>query len=298
MSYSETRLQTGALELSLRNVFERVTHRSPDRLKKALEYALFPGGGRVRPKLCLEVFESSGGTDTAFALNAAAAVEFLHCGSLVHDDLPCFDDAAMRRGKPTLHLAFDQGTAVLVGDGLICAAFEAISSSVDISPWRTVEAVRMLGQALGSSTGLVAGQAMESEGGIPVARVHQAKTGALFEVSAALGALAAGVDSSPWRMYGRTVGRAYQLADDLMDLAGEPAQLGKTTLRDVALDRPNAVRTFGQQAVVQKFHLLVDEAIESIPDCHRPDRLVALTRSITGRLFSGAKEKFPVAPME
>lgn len=289
MNVADITSKSDALEERLRKIFGEVARRSPSRLKQAMDYALFPGGGRVRPRMCLEVFSSLGGKDLDFAMRAAAAVEFLHCGSLVHDDLPCFDNAITRRGKPSLHVAFGESTAVLVGDGLISAAFEVVAASSQVTAGRVVEAARILGAALSASDGLVAGQAMESEDAISVIDVHRAKTGALFGASAALGALAAGVDTAPWRAYGLTVGRAYQLADDLAD-TDAIADLGKPNNRDIFLGRPNAVLSYGRRTAVQKFNLCLEEAIDSIPQCRQPERLIDLTKNIAGRLFSYSRE--------
>jgi geranylgeranyl diphosphate synthase, type II len=271
-----------AFETVLHGIFAFVSKRSPARLKEAMEYALFPGGGRVRPKMCLEVFSSIGGQDLAFAMHAAAAVEFLHCGSLVHDDLPCFDNAETRRGKPSLHVSFGESTAVLVGDGLISAAFEAIASSPRVSSRKIVEAVRILGEALGASHGLVAGQAMETDPGSSLTDIHRAKTGALFGASAALGALAAGGAVDPWKSYGLSVGYAYQLADDIMDTKPH-ADLGKPSNRDSYLNRPNAAIRLGHDAAVRQFQTRLAESIDAIPYCQRPEGLIDLTEKIVGR---------------
>ena len=150
----------------------------PARLAEAIRYAVFPGGGRVRPGLCLSVALACGDPDPAIADAAAVALELLHCASLVQDDLPCFDDAAMRRGRPSLHKRFGEEIAVLVGDALIVAAFRVVASLVPASPSKCAEILSVLTAAAGAPSGIAAGQAWESEPSVDLVAYHHAKTAA------------------------------------------------------------------------------------------------------------------------
>lgn len=255
------------IEGVLAEVLQRGAHGAPPRLKEALSYALFPGGARLRPRLCTGVALACGGAAALEpALAAAAAVELVHCASLVHDDLPCFDDAELRRGKPTVHRRFGEATALLVGDALIVLAFETLGRA------RAHEALSMLAVATGPARGIIAGQAWEAEIAVPLDTYHRAKTAALFDAAAGMGALAAGADPRPWREIGELVGRAYQAADDLADVLAAAETSGKTPGRDAALNRPSVVRTHGIDAARQKVVALLADARARLPDdCRHPD---------------------------
>src|SRR5688500_16927317 len=153
---------------------------APPRLASAMRYAVFPGGARVRPRLSLAVALACGADDLAAAESAAASIELLHCASLVHDDLPCFDDADRRRAKPTVHRAFGEPLALLCGDALIVLAFETLARGAAASPERLSALLLTVGRAVGMPAGIVAGQAWECEPQLDLVQYHQAKTGALF----------------------------------------------------------------------------------------------------------------------
>ncbi|MEM1414049.1 MAG: polyprenyl synthetase family protein, partial [Myxococcota bacterium] len=165
-----------ALELALQDV----DRDAPPRLRAALHHAVFPGGARVRPRLCLAVADACGGEPSELAVATGAALELLHCASLAHDDLPCFDDADLRRGRPSVHRAYGVSTAVLAGDALILKAFEVVAKAGHVAPHRLPALMTLLAEAAGPARGLVAGQAWEAEPEVDVAKYHQAKTGALF----------------------------------------------------------------------------------------------------------------------
>src|SRR3954453_642744 len=152
----------------------------PPRLGAALRHAVFPRGARIRPKLCLAVAAACGDDDPTAADAAAAAGELLHCASLVHDDLPCFDDAPIRRGKPSVHLAFGEPLAVLAGDALIVLAFQTLARAAAFAPDRLTTLLLTVGGAVGMPLGIVAGQAWECEPEVELEAYQQAKTGALF----------------------------------------------------------------------------------------------------------------------
>jgi geranylgeranyl diphosphate synthase type II len=171
-------------------------------LAAALRYAVFPGGARVRPQLCLAVSAACGGSNPELADAAAASIELLHCASLVHDDLPCFDDADLRRGKPTVHAKFGVPLALLTGDALIVMAFEVLARAGVQDPARLPGLISCIARGVGAPYGIVAGQAWECETSAPFDAYHQAKTGALFVAATTAGALAAGADPAPWRALG------------------------------------------------------------------------------------------------
>jgi geranylgeranyl diphosphate synthase, type II len=270
------------LDDALRAAIATAASAAPPRLSHALNYAVFPGGARVRPLLCLAVAEACGDSAPALSTAAAASIEFLHCASLVHDDLPCFDNAPLRRGKPSVHRAFGEPLAVLTGDALIVMAFETLGRAAGEAPARLAPMLIALAQSVGAPHGLVAGQAWESEPAAPLEVYHQAKTGALFTAATQLGALAAGSNPAPWRQMGEALGSAYQVADDLFDAVSTDAS--KPTQRDAALNRPNAVARLGLETALARLDRLVGQALDSIPSCPGRDPLAALIQHIARRL--------------
>lgn len=239
----------------------------PPRLAAAMRYAVFPQGARIRPRLCLAVAAACGEDDPALAEAAAAAIELLHCASLVHDDLPCFDDAPTRRGKPAVHRAFGEELAVLAGDALIVLAFQTVAQSARRSPQRLGAVIGAIAHAVGAPLGIAAGQAWECERMIDLAAYQQAKTGALFAAATVIGALAAGHRGDAWRSLGEHLGEAYQVADDIRDVTGDPDELGKPVGQDLAHRRPNAVQALGLAGAVQRLRGLVAQAADAIPAC-------------------------------
>ena len=239
----------------------------PTRLAEAIHYAVFPGGGRVRPALCLAVARACGDPDQALADAAAAAVELFHCASLVQDDLPCFDDAAMRRGRLSLHKRFGQEIAILVGDALIVMAFRAVVTQASRSPAKSAAILSVLSSAAGAPAGIAAGQAWESEPTVDVAAYHHAKTAALFEAAAVAGAIAGGAEPAAWRLAGGWLGEAYQVADDLADALGEARRLGKPIHQDGDKRRPSVVTDLGIEGASRKLDELLDRAMQSVPEC-------------------------------
>jgi len=251
----------------------------PPRLAEAVQYAVFPGGARVRPLLCLSVARACGEPQGPAIEAAAASIELLHCASLVHDDLPCFDDADMRRGRPSVHAAYGQPLAVLVGDALIVLAFEHLAAALADHPQRLPSLIGSISRSVGMSGGLVAGQAWESEPQIPLSLYHRAKTGALFVAACSAGAASAGHDPAEWIDFGLRLGEAYQVADDLRDATSSVSELGKPAGQDSALDRPSAVRTLGVQAAIDHLHGLIAEALQSVPSCPGAGELRAEVRN-------------------
>ena len=200
---------------------------APSRLAAALPYAIFPGGARVRPTILLSVAAACGDDRPDLSDAAAAALELIHCASLVHDDLPAFDDADLRRGKPTLHRAFSEPLAVLTGDSLIVLAFDVLARAGLAAPERALKLIASLARRTGMPHGICAGQGWESEAQINLAEYHRAKTGALFIAATQMGAIAAGHDPEPWDDLGARIGEAFQVADDLKDALGSADTIGK-----------------------------------------------------------------------
>lgn len=261
----------------------------PGRLAAALHYAVTPGGARIRPTICLSVAKACGDDRPALADSAAIALELIHCASLVHDDLPAFDDADFRRGKPTVHLAFSEPLAVLTGDSLIIAAFDELGRAADQDAARALKLVRLLARHTGMPYGICAGQGWESETQVDLRAYHMSKTAALFVAATQMGALAAGQDPEPWEELGARIGEAFQVADDLRDALYDEEALGKPAGQDVANARPSAVEELGVQGAIKHLQDILSGAIASIPSCPGEGQLAQLVRLYAERMT-------PVAP--
>ncbi len=260
----------------------------PHKLAGAIRHAVFPGGARVRPQLCLAVASACGDDDPALSDAAATSIELLHCASLVHDDLPCFDDAATRRGRASVHFAFGESLAVLAGDALIVLAFQILSAAAGRSPQRLPALIATIARGVGMPHGIVAGQAWECEPRVSLATYQRAKTGALFAAATMAGAQAAGATGEPWRALGEWLGEAYQVADDLRDVFSDPQVLGKPIGQDVALQRPSAASELGVGGALQHFERLIEGAIDAVPECPGAAQLRALVRMEAERLVPKA----------
>ena len=240
---------------------------APPLLAAAMRYAVFPGGHRIRPRLCLAVAEACGDGDPGATDAGAAAIELLHCASLVHDDLPCFDNADLRRGKTTVHVKYGEPLAVLTGDALIVLAFETLARGAGRAPRRLASLLSIVASAVGAPSGIVAGQAWECEPSVSLTDYQRAKTGALFIAATAAGAAAAGADPQRWRMLGDRLGEAYQVADDLRDMLCDEAEIGKPIGQDATRHRPNAAAQLGIAGARARLEGLVKSAVDSIPPC-------------------------------
>lgn len=237
----------------------------PPQLASAIRHAVFPGGARVRPKLCIAVAAAcADGKSMEPALAAGAAIEFLHCASLVHDDLPCFDDAQSRRGKPSVHTAYGEPLAVLTGDALIAMSFRVLARQ---SGAALPDLVEILGDATCPPFGIAAGQAWESEPEINLDAYHLSKTSALFIAATRAGAASMGADPARWQKLGEALGSAYQIADDLRDVLLPATALGKPAQQDARHGRPSAVDVHGIKGALRRLSDVIDEAAGSIPDC-------------------------------
>ncbi|MBI1385236.1 MAG: polyprenyl synthetase family protein [Rhizobiales bacterium] len=242
------------IEAVLEAKLERSLRSAPERLAAAMRHAVLGGGKRFRPFLVLETANLLGASSEA-ALEAGAAVELIHCYSLVHDDLPAMDDDAMRRGRPTCHVAFGEATAILAGDALQSLAFEIIASSEVISdPAIKLELVRLLAVASGAG-GMAGGQQLDLEaeaGGeqtlSSIARIQAMKTGALIGFSVEAGAVLAGTaadDRLRMARFAELLGLAFQISDDLLDAEGDAAAAGKAVGKDAAAGKATFVSMLG-----------------------------------------------------
>jgi len=243
-------------------------------LKSVMEYATLNGGKRIRPILAyaaaLAVGEQQSKTD-----NSACAVELIHCYSLVHDDLPAMDDDDLRRGAPTVHKAYNEATAILVGDALQSLAFQtlATNSNTGIDPTTCLKMIDVLARASGFE-GMAGGQALDFEAvGKPLnleqlQAIHSLKTGALITASVELGALSSPlIDEQQLcslRNYANHIGLAYQVQDDILDVTANTATLGKPQGSDQSLNKPTYTSLLGLNTAKEKARILADQAIADL----------------------------------
>ncbi|RBI84565.1 geranylgeranyl pyrophosphate synthase [Rhodosalinus halophilus] len=260
----------------------------PARLAEALHYATSPGGARIRPTILTSVALACGDDRPALTDAAAAALELIHCASLVHDDLPCFDDAEIRRGKPAVHRAYSEPLAVLTGDSLIILAFEVLARAAAEEPLRGAQLVLTLAQRSGMPGGICAGQGWESEPTVDLAAYHRSKTGALFIAATQMGAIAAGHEPEPWFELGDRIGEAFQVADDLRDAVMDEDALGKPVGQDAAHGRPSAVAELGLEGAAKRLKDILAGAIASIPSCQGEAALAQMVRMQSERIMPSA----------
>lgn len=241
-------------------------------LNDAILYSLMAGGKRVRPVLLLETCRMCGG-DVEAALPFAGAVEMVHTYSLIHDDLPCMDDDDLRRGKPTNHKVYGEATAVLAGDGLLTAAFEAMLEEYGSLPLdRVVAAAACLGRAAGGR-GMVGGQILDMAGeghtmaADEVTELYALKTGALMTASAEMGCILAGGSEEQHEAilrFARKIGLAFQIRDDILDVEGDEATLGKPIGSDARSEKNTYVTLKGLDACRELVDTLTDEALAAL----------------------------------
>jgi geranylgeranyl diphosphate synthase type II len=243
-------------------------------LFNAMRYSLFPGGKRLRPILVLAAAKAVGGSMEAM-LPIACAVEMIHTYSLIHDDLPAMDNDDLRRGRPTSHRVFGEAAAILAGDALLTDAFGLLSSPKVCRAFpleKLVEAIHEIASAAGSR-GMAGGQLVDVESeGAPVSSevldfIHQHKTGAMIKASVRVGALLGG--GTPRQVedishYGRCTGLAFQIADDILDVEGDPDQLGKAAQADARRKKVTYPAFFGLEEARRRARKLIDEAVEAL----------------------------------
>jgi geranylgeranyl diphosphate synthase type II len=266
----------------------------PARLKRAMDYSLLAGGKRLRPVLVIAAAEACGAS-AARVLPTALAFECLHTYSLIHDDLPAMDDDDLRRGRPTCHKAFDEATAILAGDALLTLAFELVARNARVrgmKPAAVVEASRILAVAAGAQ-GMVGGQmadigAEERRVGLAQLKaIHAGKTGALIRGALEAGAVLAGAKPAQRRAlaaYGRHIGLAFQIADDLLNVTGDQKKLGKRTGSDAGRGKSTYPALLG----LQKARRFADNELKAALKALRPlgpsgEPLAALARFVIER---------------
>jgi geranylgeranyl pyrophosphate synthase len=263
------------------------------RLREAMRYSTLGGGKRLRPALVYLTGESLGAT--LRELDApAAAVELIHVYSLVHDDLPAMDDDDLRRGRPTCHRAYDEATAILVGDALQALAFSVLAEDTHAGATTRLAMIRTLAQAAGTA-GMAGGQAVDLAAVgqrlsvNAVENMHRRKTGALIKGSVLLGAVGAGIQSGTdfqaLELFGDEIGLAFQIQDDILDVEGDAAVLGKQTGADAALSKPTYPSTVGLPAARERARDLRDRAIQALaPLGARSAPLVELAHFVVSRI--------------
>lgn len=268
---------------------DRLLADRPVPLIRAMRHSLIGGGKRIRPVLCLAAAEAvSEGADDA-VMRAAGAIEMIHTYSLIHDDLPAMDDDALRRGKPTCHMAFDEATAILAGDALLTLAFQALAT---LPPEKGMRVIGIIARAAGCE-GMIEGQMqdMASEGIVldvdRLAGMHALKTGALIRAAVQTGALLAGAGEhqlSSLDRYAENIGLAFQVADDLLNVEGDPAILGKAVGTDSNRRKNTYPALLGTARSRSFAESLTDKALDALSFFdHRADPLRAIARYIIDR---------------
>lgn len=255
---------------------------SPTTLHKAMRYSVFAGGKRIRPLLCLESARAVCG-DATPALNAACAVEVLHTYTLIHDDLPSMDNDDLRRGRPTNHKVFGEGVAILAGDALLTESFAMLAQVPANERYNVRDYVAELAYQTGSRT-LVGGQVLDLEGegrslSVEELRaIHNGKTTALILASIRLGAMAAGATDeqlAALSTYGRCLGLAFQIIDDILDITSTPEVLGKSIGKDAAVAKATYPALVGMEAARAEARALTEEGRAAL-DVFPPERRTAL----------------------
>jgi geranylgeranyl diphosphate synthase type II len=263
----------------------------PPSIHQAMRYSVFAGGKRIRPILCLEtarIFDA----DVSPAFYPGCAIEFIHTYSLIHDDLPALDNDDLRRGKPTCHKKFGEATAILAGDALLTLAFGTIAAS-PVAADRRVAMIAEISTAAGTINGMVGGQVADLEaegrhvGPKTLEYIHRSKTAALIRASIASGALSAGApagDVASLRRFGETIGWAFQVTDDILDVEESSAALGKTAGKDIAQKKATYPAVFGLPRSHEIANELANKAIAELqPYGERAERLRAIAEFLVLR---------------
>lgn len=279
------------IEPALEKYLSRETGEGYDRIFEAAKYSAMAGGKRLRPVIVLEFCRLCGG-DIEKALPFACALEMIHTYSLIHDDLPCMDNDDLRRGRPTCHKAFDEATAVLAGDGLLTAAFETASAAKDVPAETIVRCIRILGENAGMN-GMIGGQVLDMGAehrkiSLDELRLLQKlKTGCLLRAACELGCAAAGATDEDTlaraRAYGEKLGLAFQIEDDILDIEGDAATLGKSIGKDAASEKSTFPSLLGLEECRELAAKLTEEAVDAVKPLDGHAFLVELARSLTGR---------------
>ncbi|MGI9400202.1 MAG: polyprenyl synthetase family protein [Rhizobiaceae bacterium] len=265
----------------------------PPRLLEAMRYAVLNGGKRLRPFLLMEMADLFGANGEA-PLRAASALECVHCYSLVHDDLPAMDDDDLRRGKPTLHKAFDEATAILAGDSLLTIAFDILADNKHCDTTITAELVVMLARAAGIG-GMAGGQILDLDGegqsvtAAEISLMQSMKTGALIRYACEAGAVIAKADAQDRQAaieFGKSIGEAFQLADDILDVTATTESLGKKSAKDCARGKPTLVAQIGLEECRKRARNLLNDALDALaPYGKKADHLNAVARFVVDRKY-------------
>ncbi len=256
-----------------------------NRLRDAMRYAVLGQGKRLRPFLVVESARLFGVPEVQ-ALRVGAALEALHCYSLVHDDLPAMDNDDLRRGQPTTHCKFDEATAILAGDGLLTWAFEILANDATHPlPEVRVNLIAALSMAAGPA-GMVGGQMLDIEAETSgfrdyqhIAAMQDKKTGALFRFACEAGAILAQTDATPIRQYADHIGLAFQIADDILDVESSSAALGKATQKDNGKGKATFVDLLGLEGARSEAAILVEKAVDALQPYGEKSRMLAATAS-------------------
>ena len=266
-----------------------------EHLGQAMTYSLKAGGKRIRPLLCMLAAEAVGGQAES-ALACAIALEYVHTYSLIHDDLPAMDDDDLRRGKPTCHVVFGEGQAILAGDGLLTEAFTLLATDSGLPPSRRVEALRLLGEAAGWQ-GMAGGQSLDLEGeqhthaGEPVGMaqlqvIHRLKTGALLRAALEMGAVAG--NASPeqraaLKSAGEAMGLAFQIQDDILDATATEAEMGKRVGKDQGKGKITYPLLLGLTGARHALQEATERALCQLQSLPNPHSLIALAKHLARR---------------
>ena len=264
----------------------------PESIHRAMRHSVFAGGKRLRPILCLEAARMVAGSLPPGIEEVGCALEMLHTYSLIHDDLPALDNDDLRRGQPTCHKAFGEATAILAGDALQTHAYQVLAR-LRCPAERRVRIVEEVARGTGTIEGMIGGQVMdlEAERTRPDAQtleyIHRSKTGALITASLVAGGIYAGADQpqlARLRDFGRAIGLAFQIADDVLDVTQSTEQLGKTAGKDTAVEKATYPALFGVEGSMKKAEALVDSGCAALdPFGPRADILKQLARFLVER---------------
>jgi geranylgeranyl pyrophosphate synthase len=270
----------------------------PERLHRAMAHAVFAGGKRIRPILARLAHRAAGGDPDAIT-DAACGLEFIHTYSLIHDDLPAFDDDVLRRGRPTVHVAFDEATAILAGDALLTEGLLVLARYPEGQDWapRRADAVALVAEAV-SARGMVGGQmedleatgqieSREEDPKIRLDRIHHAKTGCLLTASVELGAVLAGVSEEERKSFadfGAGLGLAFQIADDILDGTASASDLGKSPGKDAEAGKLTYVTLYGLDSARERLAEIEERMVSHATEIEGPDGdLAAIGRFVARR---------------
>jgi geranylgeranyl diphosphate synthase type II len=280
-----------AVDAALERLLPAATVQPPS-IHQAMRYSVFAGGKRIRPILCMESARIFAAADLAAALYPGCAIEFIHTYSLIHDDLPSLDNDDLRRGKPTCHKKFGEATAILAGDALLTLAFETIAAA-PVDAERRVGMVAEISSAAGTVNGMVGGQVADLEaegkrvGGETLEYIHRSKTAALIRASVTAGAICAGAateDVARLRRFGETIGWAFQVTDDVLDVEESSAALGKTAGKDIAQEKATYPAVYGLERSHEIANELASKAIAELePYGERAARLRSIAEFLVLR---------------